>query len=422
MANYAWESSSGGRNWQQLEEDGEHGIQINQDVALLRKQKDRLTARPAVPANVRRGIIRHLCVCLDLSIANNKAMDYRPSRMELIYTSVLDFIRGFFDVNPLSQMMIVVTKNKQAMIASPMSSSLKVHEENMKIAIRHDPIGQPSIQRALELAFSRLKNVPEYAQKELLYLASALGTSDVGNVHDTIQCLVQEKVRCSVLGMGGELYVLRTLADATGGTHHIAMDGEHYRVLLNAHKSPPAMEKNKTSNLAHPMKVGFPQKVDDSKWDINPNTNEIFNGGYQCPRCKTTNDGSLPLACYVCGLNLLSSPHIARSYHHLIKVPEFVSLDQHDGAEVGACYCCNVELRASRDLRYCCVKCKRMYAAGCVDFITDHLFNCAGCLTDVEAGVEEMVVVGVKKETGVGDDDDDGLKVSKKRSREEEPT
>jgi hypothetical protein len=33
---YSWESSTGGKNWQQLEEDGENGIQINQDSALQR--------------------------------------------------------------------------------------------------------------------------------------------------------------------------------------------------------------------------------------------------------------------------------------------------------------------------------------------------------------------------------------------------
>jgi transcription initiation factor TFIIH subunit 2 len=366
---YSWESSTGGKNWQQLEEDGENGIQINQDIALQRKREDRLASRPSVPANVRRGIIRHLCVCIDLSVANNKATDYRPSRMELIYNSVLQFIHDFFDVNPLSHMMIVVTKNSEARIASEMSPTFRDHEENLKVAIRDLPLGQPSIQRSLQLAFSRLKNVPEYAQSELLYLASALGTSDLGNVHDTIEELKQRKVRCSVIGLGGELHVLRSLAEKTGGTHHVAMHSEHYKILLSGHKEPPALKKTQTSNLAHAMNVGFPQKVDASKWDIDPAHSAIFNGGYECPKCGTTCPGTLPLTCYVCGLNLLSSPHIARSYHHLIKVPSFVIMDKNEEEEVGACYCCNRALHASRDLRYRCVKCKRMFAAACVDFM-----------------------------------------------------
>ena len=31
----------------------------------------------------------------------------------------------------------------------------------------------------------------------------------------------------------------------------------------------------------------------------------------------------LPTACHVCGLTLVSSPHLARSYHHLFPVRPF---------------------------------------------------------------------------------------------------
>ena len=93
MQNYAWESATGGRSWEQLEED-QDGLKVNDDVALEKKNQDRLASKPSIPQDVRRGIIRHLCLCVDLSVANNKAMDYRPSRMELIYRSILDFING----------------------------------------------------------------------------------------------------------------------------------------------------------------------------------------------------------------------------------------------------------------------------------------------------------------------------------------
>ena len=413
MANYAWESSAGGRGWETLEEDAQ-GLKVNDDVALAQKNIDRHASKPLNIQDVRRGIIRHLCLCIDLSASNNKAMDYRPSRMELIYSSVLDFVNGFFDVNPLSQMMIVITKNKKAHVISKMSSSPRDHCENIKEAISKDPIGQPSIQRSLELAFSRLKHVPEYAQKELLYLASALGTSDVGNIHDTIDDLKKEKIRCSVLGMGGEIHILHKLTEMTGGSHHIAMHSEHYRDILNSHKSPPALEKEKMSNLAFPMKVGFPQKIDGSKWDIDPKSKCIFNGGYECPRCKTRNDGILPLACYVCGLNLLSSPHIARSYHHLIKIPKFVQLNKTEGDAQGVCYCCNTILLASRDLRYRCIKCSHMYSAECVDFITESLFNCSGCLCEEE----DDVAVVKEEEEDIQMEVDAINEGSRKRSRD----
>ena len=105
MQNYAWESATGGRNWEQLEEDKD-GLKINEEEVLRIKKEARLSSRPSVPANVRRGIIRHLCLCIDLSVANNKAMDYRPSRMELIYTSAMDFVRGFFDITVLKGVLV----------------------------------------------------------------------------------------------------------------------------------------------------------------------------------------------------------------------------------------------------------------------------------------------------------------------------
>jgi transcription factor Ssl1 len=44
--------------------------------------------------------------------------------------------------------------------------------------------------------------------------------------------------------------------------------------------------------------------------------------GYICPRCKV-NVCELPTECRTCGLTLVSSPHLARSYHHLFPVTPF---------------------------------------------------------------------------------------------------
>lgn len=50
-------------------------------------------------------------------------------------------------------------------------------------------------------------------------------------------------------------------------------------------------------------------------------------GGYICPRCKSK-VCELPSDCDVCGLTLVSSPHLARSYHHLFPVDNFEEIRQ----------------------------------------------------------------------------------------------
>ena len=54
--------------------------------------------------------------------------------------------------------------------------------------------------------------------------------------------------------------------------------------------------------------------------------NALFQaGGFVCPRCKARVK-DLPCECHVCKLTLISSPHLARSYHHLFPVAPFEEL------------------------------------------------------------------------------------------------
>ena len=47
--------------------------------------------------------------------------------------------------------------------------------------------------------------------------------------------------------------------------------------------------------------------------------------GYVCPRCQSF-CCELPTECLVCGLSLVLSPHLARSYHHLFPVLPFAEV------------------------------------------------------------------------------------------------
>lgn len=57
-------------------------------------------------------------------------------------------------------------------------------------------------------------------------------------------------------------------------------------------------------------------------------------GGYTCPRCRARVT-ELPSQCHVCGLSLVASPHLARSYHHLFPVKPFSEVSAAELAKAG---------------------------------------------------------------------------------------
>lgn len=70
--------------------------------------------------------------------------------------------------------------------------------------------------------------------------------------------------------------------------------------------------------------MGFPQKAADGPTAVAFVGPECLlqSGGFTCPRCKAR-VVDLPTTCHVCGLTLVSSSQLARSYHHLFPVKPF---------------------------------------------------------------------------------------------------
>lgn len=71
---------------------------------------------------MRRGLIRYVQLVLDFSRAS-AANDMRPTRLAVMSGVAQQFIRAFFDENPLSQLGIVLMRNGVAEQLSEMSSS-----------------------------------------------------------------------------------------------------------------------------------------------------------------------------------------------------------------------------------------------------------------------------------------------------------
>lgn len=94
----------------------------------------------------------------------------------------------------------------------------------------------------------------------------------------------------------------------------------HFKELILEHAPPPpAIAEFAIANL---IKMGFPQRAAENVISICVCHKEAKGGGYTCPRCKAR-VCELPTECHVCGLTLVSSPHLARSYHHLFPITPF---------------------------------------------------------------------------------------------------
>ena len=131
---------------------------------------------PAAP--VRRTIIRHLILLLDLS-ASMMDRDMRPTRFDLMLQYAREFITEWFDQNPLGQMGIVGMRAGLGEKIGQMSGKLSVTETSQSkkcsfchlgnpqdvlsaISERHklEPTGEPSLQNAIEMARSTMRFVP----------------------------------------------------------------------------------------------------------------------------------------------------------------------------------------------------------------------------------------------------------------------
>lgn len=95
----------------------------------------------------------------------------------------------------------------------------------------------------------------------------------------------------------------------------------HLKELILEHAPPPpAIAEYATASL---IKMGFPQRAAEGSIAICTCHEEAKEGGgYTCPRCKVR-VCELPTECRICGLTLISSPHLARSYHHLFPIVPF---------------------------------------------------------------------------------------------------
>eukprot|EP00762_Andalucia_godoyi_P001097 ANDGO_01990.mRNA.1 General transcription factor IIH subunit 2 len=356
------------RSWQLLEED-ESG---NLKTVDVREQRRRTDLNDAAGTLVKRGIIRFLVLVIDLSSSVTE-VDFRPSRMAVTLNSSISFVREFFDQNPLSHLSIIVTRNGLAEQVTELSGNPNHHINMLKS--RWEPGGSASLQNALELAHSYLHAIPSYGSREVVVLFNSMRTQDPGDIPLTIRRLVEARIHVSIVGVAAEVFVCSNIAKQTGGIYRISLDANHHHELLFSFASPPPQTED---DIQAPciVSMGFPKRCSEINGSLCTCHSTFTNVGFQCPRCASKYC-DLPVDCSVCGLTLVMSPHLARSYHHLFPVPIFAETTT-NAASSATCFGCAAILDLGSHA-YACPLCSCAFCLDCDIFIHESLHNCPGC-------------------------------------------
>lgn len=140
----AWEDVK--RSWEDVVETVDGSITV---AELLEAEKRRRLMRDTTP--LQRGIIRHLILVIDMSFAMTEK-DLLPNRYTLTLNYAVDFVREYFEQNPISQLGIIGMRDGVAVRVSDMSGNPTEHIERLRTwNADKEPSGNPSLQNALEM-------------------------------------------------------------------------------------------------------------------------------------------------------------------------------------------------------------------------------------------------------------------------------
>lgn len=384
---YAWEDEYH-RSWDVVKED-EEGSLAGVVAGMVEASKKKRIVKSAIP--FQRGIIRNFILVLDMSFAMLEK-DLLPNRYQLMLNYANEFVSEFYDQNPISQLGIVGMRDGLAILISDLSGNPHDHLTALKSLKKQEPIGDPSLQNALEMARGLLYHVPSHCTREVLIIFGALFSSDPGDIHQTISHLVKSKIRVSIIGLAAQVAICQEISLKTNFGDHssygVILNDVHFKELLNESTTPLAVNKLSTHKSNTLVEMGFPSRISETTSTLCSCHSNITRGGYICPRCSAK-VCSLPTQCPCCDLTLVLSTHLARSYHHLFPLKPFDEVPLQHAYLSSNCFSClspfpetehglNGE---SHTHRFLCPDCNNHFCIDCDLYCHETLHNCPGCET-----------------------------------------
>ncbi|KAI1825117.1 Ssl1-like-domain-containing protein [Xylaria intraflava] len=402
-AKAAWEDIQ--RSWDTVVE-GADGTLAGAIEGLAEAQKRARLLKDTTP--LQRGIIRHLVLVLDMSFAMLEK-DLLPTRHELSMAYASEFVREYFEQNPISQLAIIGMRDGIAVRISDMSGNPADHLEKLQGRVKEEPKGNPSLQNALEMCRGALFHTPSHGTREVLIVYGALMSSDPGDIRETLQSLIKDRIRVSIVGLAAQVAICEELCAKTNGGdpsgYNIALNEQHFRDLFLEVTTPPATRTQEQSNASLLM-MGFPSRTLAAPETANfcACHHRPTREGYQCTRCSAR-VCRLPAECPGCGLTLILSTHLARSYHHLFPLRNWHEVPWSEAKRSKSCYSClspfpevpsrtgkapdnpdrpaaTVAKGLSESGRYACEVCGNHFCIDCDLFAHEVLHNCPGCQSD----------------------------------------
>ncbi|KZZ92657.1 TFIIH basal transcription factor complex p47 subunit [Ascosphaera apis ARSEF 7405] len=429
------------RTWETLVEGADGTIKSTVE-GLLEAGKRKRLLRDTTP--LQRGIIRHVVLVIDLSLAMAEK-DLRPTRYLLTLRYASEFVLEFFEQNPISQLGILGMRDGIAVHISDMSGNPTQHLSALRELRAQDPRDMPSLQNALEMARGMLFHTPSHGTREVIIIFGSLCSSDPGDIHETISHLIADKIRVSIVGLAAQVAICREICARTnndvsgkddvnddGGYYTIAIDEVHFKELLMAITTPPVTHSQAQAALnSSLLLMGFPSRTVEQQPSLCACHSKPTRGGYSCSRCGTK-VCNLPAECPSCGLTLILSTHLARSYHHLFPLMNYVEVSWKRASKKKqkSCFSCAalfppIPAQAQSDdlqtsptkkrrkgsvtlsmgtgvtpgvtskgispsSRYECTVCRNHFCIDCDVFAHEVVHNCPGCQsTDVLRQAEE---------------------------------
>mmetsp|Transcript_14344 Transcript_14344/g.36649 ORF Transcript_14344/g.36649 Transcript_14344/m.36649 type:complete len:336 (-) Transcript_14344:583-1590(-) len=292
---YAWETRFD-RTWDQITEDPLTGSLQTHSLALAAAASAARSARhrrrhalSSSTPGIQRSIIRFVVLVLDMSkalgeAASTSAGDMRPSRAGAVMEACEGFVRGFFDQNPVSHLCVMAMRDGVCERVSGMGANPAAHVAAIRAALEKGAYGETSLENALLASAEALQGVPSYGMKEVVIVYGSLMSTDRGDIRETIEMCKNEKIRAEVIGMGAELFVLKSLANTTGGRYSVAMNEIYLSEMLQMNLTPPPTAKASVKPSLIPM--GFPTLKVLKEPKPSYNDGKLIREGYECPRCN----------------------------------------------------------------------------------------------------------------------------------------
>lgn len=209
---------------------------------------------------------------------------------------------------------------------------------------------------------------------------------------------MDDKIRVGVIGLAAEVSICRELCSRTNhgddSTYSVVLNERHFQELIMSITSPPVTSSKRQFNSL--LMMGFPSRTAESSPSLCSCHSKLSSGGYLCSRCGSK-VCDLPAECPACGLTLILSTHLARSYHHLFPLMNWAEVPWKRASQNSCCFSCGVPFPpfpspaqwdtglestgkgVSPSSRYECTSCHNHFCINCDIFAHEVIHNCPGC-------------------------------------------